>query len=201
MSIPDAPTNGKFRILVVEDDSNIARLVMANLTRNGLECRYAVDGNAGFTAFQETNPHLVLTDIMMPGLNGRDLCAKIRETSNVPIIMMTAADSDEGQVNSFKAGADDYIAKPFNPQLLVARIVATLRRVYRYDITAEKIRTKANEASAPPASESNIPAGWSSCDACGYMGPRQRFEGTDKTGRRAMLCPNCGEHTITFSIN
>src|SRR5687768_14131626 len=104
MSIPDVPTNGKFRILVVEDDSNIARLVMANLTRAGLECRYAVDGNAGFAAFQETNPHLVLTDIMMPGLNGRDLCAKIRETSNVPIIMMTAADSEEGQVNSFKAG-------------------------------------------------------------------------------------------------
>ena len=202
MSIPATPTDGKFRILIVEDDNNIARLVMVNLTRAGLECRYAADGNAGFAAFQETSPHLVVTDIMMPGLNGRDLCAKIRETSNVPIIMMTAADSDESQVSSFKAGADDYIAKPFNPQLLAARVVATLRRVYRYDVAAEQNREKPPVARAAPDpnAEASVPPGWSSCDSCGYMGPRDKFEGEDATGRPTMICPNCRESTVTFSI-
>jgi len=204
MSIPSAPADGKFRILIVEDDTNIARLVMVNLTRAGLDCRYAVDGNAGYAAFQDADPHLVVTDIMMPGMNGRELCAKIRETSNVPIIMMTAADSDENQVKSFKAGADDYVAKPFNPQLLAARVIATLRRVYRYDVGAEQARGQAATAvSAPPADDPDdtpLPPGWSSCDSCGYMGPRMRFETTDATGRPAMICPNCHEGTVTFSI-
>jgi DNA-binding response OmpR family regulator len=200
MSIPAAPTDGKFRILIVEDDHNIARLVMVNLTRAGLECRYAADGIAGYAAFEETNPHLVLTDIMMPGMNGRELCAKIRETSNVPIIMMTAADSDSNQVNSFKAGADDYIAKPFNPQLLAARVVATLRRVYRYDVTTVKGAGNAIPTQSDPVDDKPVPPGWSSCDSCGYMGPRVRFEGTDATGRPTMICPNCRESTVTFSI-
>jgi len=129
-----APQGGKFRILVIEDDPAVARLILVNLAKAGLDCRYAPDGVAGLVAFQETKPHLVLLDIMMPGMNGRDVCARIRETSTVPIIMLTAVTGDENQVQGFKIGADDYVTKPFTPQALIARVVAHLRRAYRYDM-------------------------------------------------------------------
>ncbi len=128
----------KFRILVVEDEPAVARLILMNLAKAGLDCRYAPDGPSGLAAFQETKPHLVLLDLMMPGMNGRDVCARIRETSNVPIIMLTAVSGEEAQVQGFKVGADDYVTKPFNPKTLLARVVAHLRRVYRYDVTGEE---------------------------------------------------------------
>ena len=194
MTLPDVPTNGKFRVLVVEDDSHIARLILANLTKAGLECRYAPDGVAGFKAFEEANPHLVLTDIMMPGMDGRQLCTKIRESSTIPIIMMTAADSEEAEMAGFKVGADDYVPKPFNPKLLIARVIANLRRVYRYDFKEEE------EKKSPPA-EGSLPAGWASCDMCGYMGPREKFEKMNSRGDRFATCPRCQQgESITFSI-
>lgn len=192
----DAPASKQFRILVIEDDANIARLILANLSKAGLECRYAADGVAGLAAFNETDPHLVLTDLMLPGLNGDGVIAKIREKSTVPVILMTAADSDEAQIQAFKAGADDYVSKPFNPKLMVARVVAHLRRVYRYDVTPEE-----EEKPGTPDARDLIPAGWVACDACGYLGPREKFEKSDTTGRRHIMCPNCKQgDTLTFSI-
>src|SRR5690606_14640203 len=105
MPLPAPPETGKFRILVVEDDPSIARLLLTTLTRAGFECRYAPDGQERWTAFRTTEPHLVLTDIMMPGMNGQELCIKIRESSTVPIIIMTAADTEEAQLQGFKGGA------------------------------------------------------------------------------------------------
>ncbi|MBV9866657.1 MAG: response regulator transcription factor [Abitibacteriaceae bacterium] len=197
MALPTVPSDGKFRILVVEDDSNIARLVLANLNRAGLECRYAQDGVVGLKAFQEADPHLILTDIQMPNLDGKQLCAKVRETSTIPIIMMTAADSEETQMQGFKLGADDYIPKPFNPKLLVARVVANLRRVYRYDFTAE-VEEKKEKVTNPDS----IPSGWAACNICGYMGPRAKFQNLNNLGSIYSQCPRCQEaENISYAID
>lgn len=191
MPLPAPPETGKFRILVVEDDPSIARLLLTTLTRAGFECRYAPDGQEGWTAFRTTEPHLVLTDIMMPGMNGQELCVKIRESSTVPIIMMTAADTEEAQLQGFKGGADDYVAKPFNPKMMTARIIAHLRRVYRYDFHEPKeIQT-----------ESSLPTGWVQCQRCDYMAPHERFKTEIIDGQPMTVCPSCGEaEHVAYSI-
>jgi len=155
MALPEVPENGRFRILVVEDDSHIARLILLNLAKANMECMHAPDGAAGLARFKEADPHLVITDIMMPHMNGMELCAKVREISSVPIIMMTAADTEDHEMQGFKSGADDYVPKPFNPKLLVARVLANLRRVYRYDATALAAVNAA--ANATTNSASNTP--------------------------------------------
>jgi DNA-binding response OmpR family regulator len=187
--IPAAPPKGeKFRILIVEDDANIGRLMTLNLTTAGFNCQHALDGNKGYEMFRMTDPHLVLTDVMMPGMSGRELCAKIRETSTIPIIMMTALDGEEDHMTGFKVGADDYVPKPFNPKLMVARVVAQLRRVYRYDQNEEKIE------------ESKTPMGWATCSSCGYMGPKERFAVTRDNDHR-LMCPVCKRtEFITFEV-
>jgi DNA-binding response OmpR family regulator len=146
MSTPPVPASGKFIILVIEDDRDVARLMAAQLEYNGFECHHARDGKSGIAAFQKIKPHLVLLDIMMPGMDGREVCAKIRASSTVPIIMITARTDSADQVQSFKNGADDYIPKPFEPKLLTARVIAHLRRAYRYDAPAPATDLQAVEA-------------------------------------------------------
>lgn len=198
MPLPAPPATGKFRILVVEDDQNIARLILTTLTRAGFECRYAPDGNEGLTAFRSGDPHLVLTDIMMPGMNGQELVVKIRETSTIPIIMMTAADSEAAQIQGFKGGADDYVPKPFNPKMMTARIIAHLRRVYRYDFV-EKPEQKISQTE--PEEKSKVPAGWGQCQRCDYMGPREKFATEIIDGEPMTVCPSCGEaEHVAYSI-
>ena len=203
MHLPEVPSNGRFRILVVEDDPNIARLVLLNLAKANMECLHAPDGSAGLARFKEAEPHLVITDIMMPGLNGMELCAAIRQLSPVPIIMMTAADSEENEMTGFKSGADDYVPKPFNPKLLMARVLANLRRVYRYDATTAP--ADAGSAKSPAtASAEPIPqerSDWLTCDGCGYMGPRTKFQKIDSAGNVTMTCPVCKQNNIAFSID
>ena len=192
MALPAQPESGKFRILLVEDDPSIARLILTTLTRAGFECRYAPDGLEGLRAFSESDPHLVLTDIMMPGMDGHQLVQKIRETSTVPIVMMTAADSEEAQLQGFKGGADDYVAKPFNPKMLTARVIAHLRRVYRYDFVEKK----------DTGAENVLPEGWAQCNACGYMGPGDRFQKQNFSGDIKSVCPVCGQaENIAYSIS
>jgi DNA-binding response OmpR family regulator len=192
--LPEPPgKDGKFRILVVEDDSHIARLILANLARGGFETRHAPDGNIGWEAFCEWNPHLLLLDRMMPGMNGGELCAKIREKSTVPIIMLTALSGEDQQVEGIKLGADDYVPKPFNPRLLMARTVSWLRRVYRYDFS--------NTAAAAAAASPPVPPGWATCEACGYMGPKDKFQHTTASGQTHLKCPFCKQgEFIVFSV-
>ena len=188
--LPAAPPSGeKFRILIAEDDANIGRLMMMNLTAAGFSCQHAPDGKKAYEMFRMSDPHLVLTDVMMPGMSGRELCVKIRETSTVPIIMMTALDSEEDHMSGFKVGADDYVPKPFSPKLLVARVVAQLRRVYRYDQSEEEAGDDDNK----------MPLGWAKCDSCGYMGPREKFPVQGE--ERRLTCPVCKRNEfITFSV-
>lgn len=117
------------RILIIEDDAGVARLARDYLVKNGYRVLIAVDGPAGLAMARAERPDLVLLDLMLPGLNGRDLCRLLRAESDVPIIMITAMAEESDQVAGLELGADDYITKPFSPAIMVARVRSTLRRV------------------------------------------------------------------------
>ena len=191
MRLPAVPADNRYRILVVEDDAMIAKLLTIHLEKAKFQTIVARDGLDGWSQFTQTDPHLVLSDINMPGLSGHELVEKIRATSGVPILMMTAADSEEYQMKGFKVGADDYIPKPFNPKLMLARVVANLRRVYRYDVDA-------SAAQATAQTQSGVD--WPRCDSCGYIGPSSKFQSETASGQIAARCPNCKSTNISFSL-
>ena len=115
-------------ILVVEGDRNISDLIQMYLVKEGFEVRIAADGGKAIAEFQKSVPDLILLDIMLPVMDGWAVCAKIRETSKVPIIMLTAKSEVFDRIQGLEMGADDYIVKPFEMKELLARINAVLRR-------------------------------------------------------------------------
>ena len=115
-------------ILVVEDDRNISDLIQMYLVKEGFEVRIAADGGKAIAEFQKSAPDLILLDIMLPVMDGWAVCAKIRETSKVPIIMLTAKSEVFDRIQGLEMGADDYIVKPIEMKELLARINAVLRR-------------------------------------------------------------------------
>lgn len=120
--------NGPSSILVVDDDPRLVRFVKANLESVGHKVFVANDGPSGLTATEMEAPDLVILDIMLPGMDGYELCQRIREFSNVPIIMLTARSEESDKVRGLRLGADDYLTKPFGAQELLARVDAVLRR-------------------------------------------------------------------------
>ena len=118
-------------ILVVEDDKNISDLIHMYLVKEGFDVRIAGDGGKALEEFQKKEPDLILLDIMLPVMDGWAVCAKIRETSKVPIIMLTAKSEVFDRIQGLEMGADDYIVKPFAPAELVARVESVLRRAGR----------------------------------------------------------------------
>ncbi|MDI9451123.1 MAG: response regulator transcription factor [Limnochordia bacterium] len=118
----------KQRILVVDDEINIQELIRVNLEQAGFEVEIADNGIAALGKFEANKPDLIILDLMLPGKDGYDVCKAIRKTSNVPIIMLTAKETELERVLGLELGADDYITKPFSPLELIARIKAVLRR-------------------------------------------------------------------------
>jgi DNA-binding response OmpR family regulator len=116
-------------ILIVEDEKDIARFIELELQAEGYRTEVAYDGITGLSRFRETNPNLVIMDLMLPVMDGLEVARRIRKTSNVPIIILTAKDRVEDKVEGLDAGADDYLVKPFSIEELLARIRAHLRRV------------------------------------------------------------------------
>lgn len=116
------------RVLVVDDDTAIAEMIGIVLDGEGFEHAHCPDGAGAVEMFRETAPDLVLLDLMLPGLDGIEVCRRIRSESDVPIIMLTARSDTVDVVKGLESGADDYIAKPFAPKELVARVKARLRR-------------------------------------------------------------------------
>ncbi len=116
------------RILVVEDDPDTSQLVRLYLSRDGHEVMAASDGVKGLTMAREEAPDLVVLDLMLPGLDGIEICRELRGYSNVPIIMVTARVEEDDRLAGLELGADDYITKPFSPRELAARVRAVLRR-------------------------------------------------------------------------
>jgi DNA-binding response OmpR family regulator len=116
------------RVLVVEDEAMVAEVVERYLRRDGYEVDVAYDGNAAIDAYQRLAPDLVVLDVMLPGIDGLEVCRRIRETASTPVILLTARDREADKVNGLALGADDYVTKPFSPRELVARVEAVLRR-------------------------------------------------------------------------
>ena len=116
-------------ILIVEDEKDIARFIELELQAEGYRTEVAYDGITGLSRFRETSPNLVVMDLMLPVMDGLEVARRVRKTSNVPIVILTAKDRVEDKVEGLDAGADDYLVKPFSIEELLARIRAHLRRV------------------------------------------------------------------------
>ena len=118
----------KQRILIVDDDYNIAELISLYLTKECFETKIVGDGEEALRVFPEFQPNLILLDLMLPGIDGYQVCRELRSTSQVPIIMLSAKGEIFDKVLGLELGADDYMIKPFDSKELVARVKAVLRR-------------------------------------------------------------------------
>ena len=131
-------------ILIVEDEQNIVDILSFNLSREGYDTLEAYDGPAGLQLALENDPDLILLDLMLPGMDGFEVCRKVRESgSAAPIIMLTAREEEADKVLGLELGADDYITKPFSVRELLARVKANIRRV--------SMAVNANQEAAPAA--------------------------------------------------
>ena len=120
--------NKRYLILVVDDEERIVRMIRLNLEHDGFSVIEANSGVEAINAVREKIPNLVVLDVMMPGIDGFETLSLIRETSQVPVIMLTAKTEEEDRIHGLELGADDYVSKPFSPRELVSRIKAVLRR-------------------------------------------------------------------------
>ena len=199
---PSAPqSNEKYRILMIGSNSDETRVVLGALTAAGFECRHAPDGGSGLSSVRATEPHLVILDLDAMGANGQQVLVAIRATGEVPIVVADSTGDIASEMQSFKAGADDYVVKPFDLKRLVARLIARLRRCYIYDHCPETGFDGVPNSSSASDDSTAVPTGWATCESCGYMGPRGRFETEDALGRRSLLCPNCKQSEyVVFSI-
>lgn len=136
----------KHKILIVDDDENIAELISLYLTKECFETKVVYNGESALTEFKSFSPDLILLDIMLPEIDGYDVCREIRKESKVPIIMLSAKGEVFDKVLGLELGADDYIIKPFDSKEMVARVKAVLRR-YKEDSDS------AASASAPTTVE------------------------------------------------
>ncbi len=129
-------------VLVVEDESSIASFVALYLKNAGYTVRTAATGNEALAQFQASTPGLIVLDLMLPDIDGIEVCRRIRKTSDVPILMLTARDEDVDKIIGLEVGADDYLTKPFNPRELVARVKSILRRASpeRRQIESKQLR-------------------------------------------------------------
>lgn len=118
----------KQRILIVDDDENIAELISLYLIKECYDTKLVYDGESAIKAALEYQPHLILLDVMLPGIDGYEVCSAIRKTSRIPIIMLSAKGEVFDKVLGLKMGADDYMVKPFDTNELIARVSAVLRR-------------------------------------------------------------------------
>jgi two-component system KDP operon response regulator KdpE len=118
----------KHKILVVDDEPQIARVLRRGLETHEFEVRLATDGQAGYRTFQTWPPDLIITDLAMPNITGLEFCTRVRQTSTVPILVLSVKGEESVKVQALDAGADDYVTKPFGMDELLARVRALLRR-------------------------------------------------------------------------
>lgn len=122
-------SNNSIKILVVDDESKILDIIKSYLEKEGYVVYTAINGKEALDLFEKVKPNLAILDLMLPDISGEEVCSKIRKTSNIPIIMVTAKVEERDIINGLNIGADDYIEKPFSPRELVARTIALLRRI------------------------------------------------------------------------
>ena len=137
------------RILVIDDDVELAGLLKEFLQREGFQADFAHDGRTGLERALTGSPDLVVLDVMLPGLDGFEVLRRLRQSSRVPVVMLTARGEDVDRIVGLELGADDYLPKPFNPRELVARIRAVLRRT---DVVPGATRLEVNGVVLDPGS-------------------------------------------------
>jgi two-component system response regulator BaeR len=138
-------------ILIVEDEPKLAALLAEYLRVAGMPCRILSDGRDVLPAVRATQPRLLLLDLMLPGMDGLEVCRAVREISEVPIVMLTARAAETDRLLGLELGADDYICKPFSPREVVARVKAILRRVRGASVASSHGAPAAAIAPQPPA--------------------------------------------------
>ena len=126
------------RVLLIDDDARLPELLTSYLEQNGVSLSHAADGPRGLAALEQGAYDAVLLDVMMPGMDGLEVVKRVRAKSNVPVIMLTARGDETDRVVGLELGADDYVAKPFSPRELLARLKAVLRRS-RPDVVAQQL--------------------------------------------------------------
>src|SRR5438309_11881701 len=127
------------RILIVDDEPQLTRVLLRSLTSKGYDVRIAGDGEFALQTFHDWPPSLVVTDLAMPNMGGLELCRKLREISDIPIIVLSVRGEEKTKVEALDAGADDYVTKPFGMDELLARIRAALRRQPATDAQARNL--------------------------------------------------------------
>jgi DNA-binding response OmpR family regulator len=162
------------RILVADDDKKTVQLVKLYLERDGYQVITAHDGRQALDAARELHPDLVILDLMMPEIDGLDVCRLLRSESKVPIIMLTARTTESDRIEGLDLGADDYVTKPFSPRELVARVRAVLRRVaeeeaeqgpQQLQLGSLLVDFRRHEAKAGTEAENDEPAGGRDAEA------------------------------------
>ena len=143
----------KQKILIVDDDNNIAELIALYLTKECFETRIVGDGEEAVKQFAEFEPNLVLLDLMLPGIDGYEVCRQIRKTSDTPIIMLSAKGEIFDKVLGLELGADDYMMKPFDSKELVARVKAVLRRIRQENPPTEPLHEQPAHTTLAAATE------------------------------------------------
>ena len=151
------------RILVVDDEPQITRVLRTTLSVQRYDVRTAQDGESALEVFQDWTPDLIITDLSMPGMSGIELCRKIRERSDVPIIILSVRGEDKLKVEGLDSGADDYVTKPFSREELLARVRAHVRRApveresqlieegdFKIDVEAHTVRVRGKEVHLTP---------------------------------------------------
>jgi len=131
-------TASNIDILLIEDDARLAELTATYLEQNGLRVSIEARGDRALERFAQERPRLVLLDLLLPGKDGLDICRELRRVSEVPILILTARDTDFDHVIGLEAGADDYVMKPVDPMVLLARVRALLRRAGRGGLAGER---------------------------------------------------------------
>lgn len=126
-------------ILVVDDEPQITRVLRTSLVAQGYEIRVANDGEMALEIMKDWSPHLIITDLSMPGVNGIELCRRVRAVSQVPILVLSVRDQERQKIDALDAGADDYITKPFSMNELLARVRANLRRAPKSEEVANLV--------------------------------------------------------------
>ncbi len=118
----------KQKVLIIDDDENICRILKDYFEYEGYEVAVAHSGNEGLEKIKQEKPHVIILDIMLPEVDGWDICQRLRPADDIPIIMLSAKDKDTDRITGLELGADDYVTKPFSPKEVVARVKALLRR-------------------------------------------------------------------------
>ena len=118
----------KSKVLVIDDEANVCELISLYFEKAGYDVVCAGDGSEGLEIIRSQKPDIVILDLMLPGMDGLDVCKEIRKFSNIPLIMLTARVDEVDRVLGLEIGADDYVTKPFSPRELLARVKAVLRR-------------------------------------------------------------------------